>query len=325
MSEPSAAQIVAALRKAGIDVYETPGWAQRCRCCLGPHRPNAKSYYRAWGGPKGLGIHQTYGNRLYGKAAEEYAHGLLGTDGNGITPGPLCLAGIDGDGRWCMSGVGRANHMGMISRAARDKTILGTWSMTDNYDDVRGDGYDGNAIQWGLECMSKDKPNAAQLQSMITGGAVLAELADFDAGSICGHGEASNQRAYDDPNLDMGSFRRNVAAILDSSKPIQIITPESDIIMAITTANTNDFTNLLLTALKNKKVQDAIAIASQAATYGVDIDGDGLADSVGEVAAHDYKVGVVAQNRVSQLIRENKELRADLAEIKAMLQKKLVD
>ena len=317
MKEPTADQIVKALRDVGLTVVEIPNWRTRCRCCNGEHRPDASSYVRKWTGFLSLGVHQTYGRRLYGEAAYEYAERVLSRVGNGVTPGGLCLAGIDGDGIWYMTAMGRANHMGGISKAAQERAVYGTWSLSDNYDDVRGYGYDGNAISVGLECMSSDAPNDAQRDSMVLGTAALGKLAGFDGGNVFGHGEASNQRAYDDPNLDMGSFRRAVNSRLKVILPGNVpgASTTEDMIMAITTATQQDFNTLLANALKDSRIKALVGVAADSATYGIDLDGDGKAETRGNIDARNYKVDVETQKRVSQLIDENKDLRETIKEL----------
>lgn len=210
MSEPTPGQIVAAFRAAGLTVHEMPGWGGRCRCHVGPHGVGLK--VRSWEGPKAITWHHTAGPMLSGQAAIDYTRRIL-VGGNGVTTGPLCLAGIDADGRLLMVGAGRANHIGSISAKADVANRTGSWP-TNGYTDWRGSGIDGNKSTWGFEILAPMTPNGKQIAAAVTATAVLCRLAGIKPGSVHGHGEASNQRSFEDPNLDMGAIRRRVAAAL---------------------------------------------------------------------------------------------------------------
>lgn len=211
-AEPTPSQIVAALRGAGLTVVEMPGWRGRCRCHSGPHDAGGPTI-RAWTGPEGVTWHHTAGPMLSGQRAIDYTTNIL-IGGNGSTPGPLCLAGIDADGRWLMTGAGRCNHIGSISSAAASATKRGTWQMSGGSQNLRGSGVDGNTFTYGLEALAPGAPNAVQRQSMVTGTAALNRLLGISAGSTHGHGEASNQRDFSDPGFDMSAVRRDVAAAM---------------------------------------------------------------------------------------------------------------
>ena len=210
MSEPTASQIVAALRGAGLVVHETPGWRDRCRCHSGSHARGGR-IIRAWSGPRGITIHHTAGNVLWGESAERYSHQFLGIDGNSDAPGPLCLLSIDGSGRIIMVGSGRCNHLGEISAKAEAAIKGGGWPMTGGSVNWRGAAVDGNTITWGFELMAKGVPSEVQRTAAVKAAAALNRLAGLPAGSVHGHGEASSSRDFSDPGFDMGAFRRDVS------------------------------------------------------------------------------------------------------------------
>lgn len=211
-AEPTPSQIVAALRGAGLTVVEMPGWRGRCRCHSGPHDAGGPTI-RSWTGPEGVTWHHTAGPMLSGQAALDYTTRIL-IGGNGVTPGPLCLAGIDADGRWLMTGAGRCNHIGSISSAAATAIKRGTWQTSGGSQNLRGRGIDGNTFTWGLEALAPGDPNPVQRQAMVAGTAALNRLLGISAGSTHGHGEASDQRGFSDPGFDMSQVRRDVAAAM---------------------------------------------------------------------------------------------------------------
>lgn len=212
-------EILAALTGAGLDVYQMPGWRDRCRCHTGSHERGIGR--RASFGPL-LGVmwHHTAGPMLSGQAAIDYTQNIL-IAGNGHTVGPLCLAGIDADGRILLVGAGRANHAGGISAAARDALRLGTLG-TSGSRNLRGRGVDGNTITVGWEILAPHAPNARQRQAGITATAAILQALRLPGVATIGHGEASDQRDFSDPGLDMGAVRRDVTALLsDPARPIE--------------------------------------------------------------------------------------------------------
>lgn len=72
-------------------------------------------------------------------------------------------------------------------------------------------------------------------------------------------------------------------------------------IMAITEANQKDFEEMLLRALGNQRIANKLKVLAQSATYGIDIDNDKKADTVGQVASHNYKVDVSNQAEIREI------------------------
>ena len=223
MTEPTPDQILAALKGAGLDVYEMPGWRSRCRCHAGSHETKTKPTGRAWFGPKGITWHHTGGPMLSGQAAIDYTARIL-VAGNGAVPGPLCMGGIDADGRILLVSAGRANHIGSISPKAAAAIKNATWP-TSGYTDWRGAGVDGNAFTAGWEILAPMTPNPKQIDAAVRATAALNKLCGLSARSTHGHGEASSQRSYVDPNLDMGAIRRRVGVSMSATVTSSVSKP----------------------------------------------------------------------------------------------------
>lgn len=209
---PTPQQIVDAFRAEGLTVVEMPGWRERCRCCAGPHNPNARSYIRGWTDFVGITWHSTYGPRLSGQAAIDYTKRIL-IAGNGSVPGPLCLAGVDADGRMLMVSAGRANHVGRIGTAALTAMRRASFSTAGNHN-LRGAGLDGNQYTLGFEALGSGSPNGIQIDAMVRASAALCRLNQWAGQEVHGHGEVSVDRSFSDPGCDMGAARRAVIARL---------------------------------------------------------------------------------------------------------------
>ena len=239
-------EILAALTGAGLDVYQMPGWRDRCRCHTGSHERGV-GRRAAFGPTLGVMWHHTAGPMLGGQAAIDYTKNIL-IDGNGATVGPLCLAGIDKDGRVLLVGAGRANHAGGMSAAARDALRLGTLGTSGNRN-LRGRGVDGNTITVGWEILAPHAPNSTQRQAALVATAAILRALGKPGTAVIGHGEASDQRDFSDPGLDMGAVRRDVTALLThTARPVQ----EDDM----------QLTDQIQTVDKSGKAQPAINLAT---------------------------------------------------------------
>ncbi|NNG20484.1 peptidoglycan DD-metalloendopeptidase family protein [Naumannella sp. ID2617S] len=204
-------EIVDALRGAGLTVIEPDGWRGRCRCCTGPHT-NAGGHIREWVTLNGITIHHTSGGMLRGGAAVAYAsRGGWLTTGDAKTPGPLCLAGIDGDGRIIMVGAGRCNHIGKISSSGLAAMRAANFSL-DGSQNLRGSDLDGNGYTLGFELMAGGVPNDVQRDAAIRAAAALCRRLGWTGQEVHGHGEVADSRDFSDPGFDMGRFRRDVMA-----------------------------------------------------------------------------------------------------------------
>lgn len=208
-------QILSALREAGLNVYETPGWRDRCRCHNGSHERGESPSGRAWGPFNGITLHITAGPLLTGQQAVDYCQGIL-TQGRSDVPGPLCMAGIDGDGRIILVSSGRANHIGSISAASLSAMVAASFSL-EGSQNLRGHGTDGNTHTVGFEILQPGTPTDVQRNAAIRAAAAIAKAAGWAGQEIHGHGECSDQRGFSDPGLDMGAVRREAMALIGSS------------------------------------------------------------------------------------------------------------
>lgn len=308
-TEPTPAQIIAAIEAEGLVWAAVGDWEGRCRCHTGRHVDGGPKV-RAWTGtPIGFTVHITTGLRYTGADAIRYANNIL-VGGNGEVPGPLSQFGIDGDGRVLLVSAGRSNHVGKIGddnvgMDALDMIRDGQMSLTRSYDS-RGQGADadGNTILTGVEILSPSGPSAVQREAAVKLAAAMCRLYGFGARSVHGHGEIASSRGYSDPGMDMGAFRRDVLACLAPKASGQSSAPQApggDIIMAITQAQQADFNALLKAALNDRDIQIKIGEASLGNRYG-DVTGDGKPDTAGEIIRHDALVDRVTQDRVNQLL-----------------------
>lgn len=253
-------EILAALKGAGLDVYEMPGWRDRCRCHTGSHEAGVGRRNVGWGPTLGVMWHHTAGPMLAGQAAIDYSKAIL-IDGNGSTVGPLCLAGIDADGRIILVGAGRANHAGGISQASVDALRNGTLGTSGNRN-LRGSGTDGNTYTVGWEILAPGAPNAKQRAAGIKATAAILAALGLPGTATIGHGEASDQRDWSDPGLDMGAVRRDVIAALTDQASPQL--PEED--MPLTDSDIERISKAVLDSYTTPRGHGLLA---QAAAKGV--------------------------------------------------------
>lgn len=206
MANPlTADQQLAAVKAAGISkIVENSGWRSR-----GIWRIS-----KGWK-PKGIIIHQTAGN-LGSRSVQQYADDIL----NGDPSCPdKCNAFVAPDGTLWMNAAGRANHCLQYSNQALNAMINETFPLTGTVA-WRGSLQNMNEHTYGLE-MIATAPNAAQVETAARWAAALCRAHGWTAGCIAGHGEVASDRDYSDPGIDMGAFRRRVAAILKSGSPAQ--------------------------------------------------------------------------------------------------------
>ncbi len=204
--------ILDALRAEGLKVVEVPGARARCRCHSGPHKttgPLARSF-----SPTGdVMVHITAGDRG-ARSALQYIADIINGDPNVPMKSQFVT---DYDGTVYLNSTGRCNHAGRCGSAAVSKSraqALPTSGYTAGY---RGSDADGNTVWYGIENIAARSMTAAQRESSVRICAAMGRLHRRDGLGTIGHGEASNQRSYADPNLDMGQFRRDVAARIKNS------------------------------------------------------------------------------------------------------------
>lgn len=205
---PAPQAIVDGFRSAGLTVVELDGWRDRCRCHAGSHEKRVQPTGRAFRSFHGVTWHHTAGPMLGGQAAIDYCKQIL-VRGNGVVPGPLCLAGVDKDGRMIMISAGRANHIGSISQRSLTAMRNASFSL-EGSQNLRGSGVDGNAYTLGFEILAPGVPNDKQREATKIASAVINDLCGWSGQETHGHGECSDQRGFSDPGFDMGRVRRDV-------------------------------------------------------------------------------------------------------------------
>lgn len=215
MSKPmTAAETLAAFKAEGLSIVEYSGWKTRCRCCPDDvaHRPNGP-YIRGWGDVDGQLAHITAG-ALGGRSVEKYIRDIINGDPNTPCKSQTVIAP---DGRVYLNSTGRCNHAGKVGSSVRGHMRAADFSTSDDFDNrFTGGSADGNSFTYGDEVIAASKMNAAQYDALVRVHAARARHHGWNGRQSVGHGEVSNQRGKGDPNLDMGSFRRDVMARLKS-------------------------------------------------------------------------------------------------------------
>lgn len=197
----TAAQHLAAVKAAGIVPVLNRGWETR-----GIWRISAKGWK-----PEGIIIHQTAGN-LGSRSMQQYVDDIL--NGDPACP-DKCNVAVAPSGALWMNAAGRANHCLQYSAKGLAAVKAGKMPLTGKYTDYRGSQENGNYYFYGVECVGTNL-NDAQIEMAARWAATLCKAHGWSAGHVAGHGEMADDRDYSDPGIDMGAFRRRVAAILKS-------------------------------------------------------------------------------------------------------------
>jgi hypothetical protein len=176
-----------ALRAAGLEVRETPGWSER-------RRPWAFD-------PVGVLMHHTAFRATTADPAPALETVVEGRTG---LRGPLCHLLVDRDAVCHVIAVGRANHAGEARESGP----------------VRGG--DGNAQYVGIEIDYApqepygQRPTAEQGVAAVTAAAVIVKRLGTDASHVRYHAETSTAGKWDPGNtIDADEFRSRVAAVLE--------------------------------------------------------------------------------------------------------------
>lgn len=200
-------EILRALKAEGLRVVEVSGSRGRCRCHNGPHSaggPLVRSF-----APSGdVMVHITAGG-LGGRSPLRYIADII--NGDAATPFKSQFV-TDPEGVVYVNGVGRANHAGNVSSASISASRAQALSTQGYVGTMRGHDADGNTVWYGIENIAAQSMTAAQYDASVRICAAMARLSGRSGRGSIGHGEASDQRSYGDPNLDMGRFRRDVIA-----------------------------------------------------------------------------------------------------------------
>lgn len=200
MAKPlTADQQMAAYKAAGVTIREVSGWRQR-----GMWRIPAKGWE-----PHGVVIHHTAGD-LGGRSVSQYIDDII--NGDPACPDKANVV-IDPDGVLWVNAAGRANHCLQYSDKAWSGWLNESFPFTGSVN-WRGSNQNANKYTYGGECIAAGAPNAAQQETAARWAAAICRAHGWSAGSVCGHGEVADDRDWSDPGLDMGAFRKRVAAIL---------------------------------------------------------------------------------------------------------------
>lgn len=199
---PSAAAVVAAFRKFGVEVITYPGWENHNRNRVG-----------AWGGVNGVMIHHT----VTSGAANTL--NILKRGYSGL-PGPLSQFAVLKDAKVYGIGWGRCNHAGKGDRDVHNAVVA------ENYGDyppkANEANMDGNPHYIGFECENlgngRDPWPAEQVETMVRACAAICHLMGWTADSVIAHKEW--QPGKPDPSgpgfPSMAEFRRRVQAYIDN-------------------------------------------------------------------------------------------------------------
>ena len=205
-------QLLTALRAEGLTVREFPGWRDRCRCHNGSHAKGGPTV-RSWGPINGTMVHITAGG-LGSRSVESYIRDIIVADGTSTPSKSQFVTAPDGT-VWIVS-AGRCNHAGTVSSRAVSALANSSLSL-DGWQDLRGHDVDGNRSMYGIENITPKSMSAAQREASVRICAAISRAYGWDGRDAIGHGEASDQRGYADPNLNMGAFRRDVMARLTAT------------------------------------------------------------------------------------------------------------
>lgn len=240
MASPlSADALISALRAEGVKTVEVPGW-----------RTNNRNHVGAWGPVNGVMIHHTVTSGTAGTVA-------LCFDGRSDLPGPLCHGVIAKDGTVHLVGNGRANHAGsgdddVLKAVIAESTTLPA-------PDERNT--DGNAHFYGFECINLgdgvDPWPEVQLEAMVRASAALCRAHGWNARSVIGHKEWTNQK-IDPRGFTMTEFRARVAARLSSN-------PEDD--MTVTDAEIRAIGRQVVTGANGMKSPDDPTVEWAVSSY----------------------------------------------------------
>jgi N-acetylmuramoyl-L-alanine amidase len=180
------------LRRADLEVRESPGWKTR-------GRPPSKGGFD----PRALMFHHDASAKgpTPGSAHSIAKVGHRSPDPDKDVPPPLAQLWVDTDGVWHVLAAGRSNHAGLgkgFGRIPRDSG--NTYAIGVETDHTVGE-------EWA----------PGQRNSIIRGFAALADAMSIKPEqSICGHKEYAPDRKIDPKPMDMDSFRKDVEQLLGS-------------------------------------------------------------------------------------------------------------
>lgn len=187
----TATAFVQALKKEGVKVEEVRDWRNHNRNSKGP-----------WGPVHGVVIHHTVTS-----GSSETVDLIY--DGHAELPGPLSHGCITKDGTVHLTGHGRANHAGLGDNDVLRAVIAERALPSPNERDT-----DGNRYFYGFECENlgdgKDPWPAEQLDAIERAAAALCRHHGWNARSVIGHLEWTNQKS-DPRGFTMDDMRDRIA------------------------------------------------------------------------------------------------------------------
>ena len=201
-------QLIKALKRMGQPYREYQGWRER-----GIWRTKRDGFE-----PRGITIHHTAGG-LGKRSVEQYIADII--DGDPSVP-DKAHAVIAPDGALWLNAAGRANHCVYYSQRAMDAILAGDLPTTGSVA-WRGSLQNMNRHAYGVECIATGVPNAAQRATAVKWAAALALHHGWSGGETFGHGEVAQDRDWSDPGWDMGTFRRDVKALVKQVKESQAV------------------------------------------------------------------------------------------------------
>jgi hypothetical protein len=192
-------QLVAALRKWGVQYREYPGWRTR-------GRPGGITDVR------GVMVHHTGSD----SQSTDYLGFLFvrGRPEDGI-PGPLCQVATDMDGDLHLGAIGRANHAGMGSLATMNHVVAEDYNGYSSELDPGPDTINGNPHYYGNEIryVGNRPMSAKAYRTALLYAAAVCDFHGWSALSVIGHREHSRRKA-DPGRCPMTKFRTDLAAVL---------------------------------------------------------------------------------------------------------------
>jgi len=209
----TATQVVAQLKKWGLEYVEIPGWATHNR-----------EGHGAWGPVNGFIWHHTGADVSDAKA---YAGGTLYNGISGL-PGPLCHFSIGLDGTVYLVGWGRANHAGGGDPAVLQHVINEDYSGQLHPTRGNANGVDGNAHFYGVEIQysGSHQMAAAQYAAARRLSAAILDFHGWSEKSVIAHGEWSSDKW--DPGYAPGKIMAMPAVRADVASTLKAGPQEDD-------------------------------------------------------------------------------------------------
>lgn len=161
--------------------------------------------------PHGITIHITAGG-LGSRTEEQYIRDII----NGDPHVPLKANAVGApDGTLWLNAVGNANHALYYGSKALTAALNASFPLSGNAN-YRGSLTKWSQLSYGIEMIaaSGSKVTRAQRRTALIWAAAIARLHGWTGQETHGHGEVSYDRGWADPGINMGTFRRDVMALV---------------------------------------------------------------------------------------------------------------